>query len=88
MIALIRLALLGFVALTVLYVLVWLYARSLRRERLEQRWEAKGRHGDRAAYVRRGMQQYERSLRRRLLWLVYIIPAMLVVTIVYLLNFT
>ena len=88
MIALIRLALLGFVVLTVLYVLVWLYARSLRRERLEQRWEAKGSHGNRAEYVRRGMQQSERSLRRRLLWLVYVIPTMLIAAIVYLLNFT
>ncbi|MDR5652547.1 hypothetical protein [Ruixingdingia sedimenti] len=84
----IRLAILGLVGLTVVYVLVSLYSASVRRERLEDRWEAEGRPGDRDAYVERGMQAYRKSFRRKLIVLVYVIPIIAVTVLVYLLNFT
>lgn len=84
----IRLAIFGLVGLTVVYVLVSLYAASLRREALEDRWEAEGRPGDREAYVDRGMRAYRNSFRRKLIVLVYVIPIIAVTVLVYLLNFT
>ena len=39
MIALIRLALFGFIGLSVIYFLVSVYSRSVRREKLERRWD-------------------------------------------------
>lgn len=88
MIALIRLAVFGLAGLTVLYVLLSIYARSLERERLEKRWLAEGASGDRDTYVEAGLAVYRASLRRRLLVLVYVIPIVGVSVLVYVLNFS
>lgn len=87
MIALVQLLVVGFLALSVVYVCVSLYSRSVRRERLERQWDAAQGPGERGAFVAQGMAAYERSLRRRLIWLVYVIPMVAVAVIVYLLNF-
>ncbi|HMO06927.1 MAG TPA: hypothetical protein PKD10_04665 [Paracoccaceae bacterium] len=87
MIPLVRLAVFGFIALSVIYVLVSIYSRSVRRERLEKQWDAAQGPGDRAAFIAAGMEAYNKGLRRRLLWLVYIIPTAVVSALVYLLNF-
>lgn len=87
MIAFLRIAVIGFVVLTVFYVLIGIYVRSLRRERLEEMWEEEGRPGDRADYVTRGMAAYNASLRPRLLLFVYIIPTIVVGTIIYVTNY-
>ena len=59
----------------------------LERERLEKQWDAGGVPGDRDDHVRRGLDSYNHSLRHRLIWLVYIIPTVTVVTLVWILNF-
>jgi hypothetical protein len=92
LIAIIRLVVFGFIALSVVYILVSLYSRSVRREKLEKAWDTDpAREGaataDRDAYIREGMVAYQRGLRRRLIWLVYIIPAVVVMTTVYLVNY-
>ena len=87
MIAFFRLAVFGLIGLTVLYVLVSIYARSLERERLEKRWQAEGEKGDRDAYVRAGLERYSTSLRRRLILGVYIVPVVAIGVLVYVLNF-
>jgi hypothetical protein len=87
MIALIRLAVVGFVVLTVLYVVIGIYVRSLRRERLEEMWEEEGKPGERADYVARGMAEYNASLRPRLLLFVYIIPTIAMGAIIYATNY-
>lgn len=87
MIPLVRLAVFGFVALSVIYVLVSIYSRSVRRERLEKQWDARQGPGDRAAFIAQGMADYQKSLRRRLLWLVYIVPTVVISALVYLLNY-
>lgn len=70
----VRLAFFMLIGLTIAYVLVSVYSRSVRRERLEKQWDAKGLEGDRAAFIEAGMRAYEKGLKRRLLWLIYIIP--------------
>jgi Ca2+/Na+ antiporter len=92
LIAIIRLVVFGFIALSVVYILVSIYSRSVRREKLEKAWDTDPeREGassdDRDAYIKAGMEAYQRGLRRRLIWLVYIIPAVVVMTTVYLVNY-
>lgn len=84
---LIRFLALGLVALTIVYVSLLFYARAARRDKLEALWEHEGRPGDRALYVRRGMVEYERTLKRRLVIGVYGVPLCVFVVYVYLTNF-
>lgn len=87
MIGILRAAILGFILLSVVYMLVSIYSRSVRREKLEKKFDAGGIEGDRDAYIETGMQAYNKSLRRRLIWLVYVIPAVAVSATIYFINY-
>lgn len=82
---LLRLMVFGFIGLSIVYLIVAFYSRSVRREKLEKRWaEDHPDGGDAAAretYIETGMQAYNSSIRPKLILLVYIIPAVLVVAI-------
>ena len=84
----IRIFFMAFVVLTVIYVSLSLYSRAVRKGKLEQAWIEEGREGDREAYVRAGLAEYDSSLRRRLILGVYIIPMVIVGSILYLVNYT
>lgn len=79
-------AVLGFVLLSVVYFVVAVYSRSVRREKLEKEFDAGGVEGDRDAFIEAGMKAYERGLRHRLIVLVYLIPALIVAVTMYLVN--
>ena len=81
-----RLIVFGFVGLTIVYWLVSIYSRSVRRETLEKRFDAGDVEGDRDAYIQAGMADYERGLRKRLIWLVYIIPMVAMGLTIYFVN--
>lgn len=83
----IRLWVFALIGMTVVYFLVGIYWRSLRREALEKRFDAGGIEGDRDAYIEQGMIEYEKGLKKRLLWLIYILPTIAFVAVVYILNF-
>jgi Ca2+/Na+ antiporter len=85
--AILRPLLIGFAVLTVIYVVLSLYSRSLRKQKLEREWDEEGRSGDRDAYVEAGLEDYRHSLRRRLLLLVYVVPLLLIAVILYVVNF-
>ena len=85
MLALIILAAVG---LTVVYVLVSAYSRSIRRETLENEFDAGGIEGTRENHVETGMVQYDHGLRKRLILLVYVIPIALIIVIAYVVNHT
>ena len=87
MIAIIRLAIAGFVILTLVYFLVGIYSRSVRREKLEKEFDAGGVEGDRDAYIEAGLLSYKSGPRYRLIWLVYVIPTVLVAVTVYIVNY-
>ena len=87
MAALARLLIIGFVICTVFYIALSFYSRSKRREKLKQWWEEAGRPGDQDTYIRDGLTEYEESLRRKLIWGVYIVPFSLIILIVYFVNF-
>ncbi len=88
MFALARLMVIGFVVLTIVYVSLSFYSRSVRRGKLEKEWNEEGMTGDRDAWIDEGLQDYDGSLRRKLILGVYIIPVILVVTMIYLMNFS
>lgn len=87
MIGILRLMFFGFVVLTLAYGLLSIYARSVERERLEKTFDKGDVEGTRDAYIEAGMLAYKHSLRQRLIWLVYIIPAVAFGLIVYVVNF-
>jgi hypothetical protein len=84
---LIRLLVFGFVILTVIFVLWSLLARGAERRRLAQQWELEGMAGDREAWMREGLAVYERSLRRKLIFGVYLVPLAVIGTIIYVVNY-
>ncbi len=91
MIGLLRAAVLAFVLLTVVYVIVSIYSRSVRREKLEKAWDSDpeklgAESSERDAYIRAGMEAYRNSLRRKLIVLVYIIPMAIVLATAYVVN--
>ena len=87
MIAIVRLAVFGFLGLSVLYILISLYSQSVRRESLEKKFDAGGIEGERDAYISEGMMTYQTGLRRKLIWLVYIVPMGVIAVTVYLVNY-
>lgn len=82
-----RLVIFGFLFLTAIYVVISIWSRSVRRGKLEREWDEQGRPGDKDAYISAGMTDYEHSLRRKLILLVYVIPTIAVSVIIYVTNF-
>ena len=87
MLGFVRLIVMLFVALTVIYVSLSFYSRSVRRDKLEQEWDDEVQQGDREAFVREGLEEYDQSLRRKLILGVYIVPILLIGTIIYVTNY-
>jgi hypothetical protein len=86
-----RLAFVMYVALTVIYFLTSIYSRSVRREKLEKEWDSDpAREGtlpdERASFIEAGMLAYDKGLKKRLLWLIYILPTIGFAATVYFVN--
>lgn len=90
MLGLARLFLILFVALTLVYVSVSLWSRQVRKGKLRTAWDAGDRlYGeDRDLYVKRGLEDYDDSFRRKLILLVYIVPLAVIAYIIYVVNYT
>ncbi|AWD23402.1 hypothetical protein C5F44_09445 [Fuscovulum blasticum DSM 2131] len=87
MIGWLRLMAFALVGLTIIYFFVGLYSRSVRREKLEKRWVSEGLEGDRDAWIEEGMKAYDRGLKKKLLWLIYILPLTAATVAFYVVNF-
>ncbi len=87
MIALARLLVMGFVFLTIVYVCLSFYSRAVRRGKLRKKWYDGPQVVDRDTFVQRGLEKYDGSIRRKLIWGVYIVPVTVVCVIIYLTNF-
>jgi hypothetical protein len=86
-----RLAFVMYVMLTIIYFLTAIYSRSVRREKLEKAWDTDpAREGapmaERTAFIEGGMKAYETGLKKRLLWLIYVIPTLGFATTIYFVN--
>jgi uncharacterized protein involved in cysteine biosynthesis len=86
MLGILRAWLIALVILTVFYWLLRTYFRSTRREALEKRFDEEGLTGERDIWVEAQMKDYGRSLKLRLLWLVYILPLAAIAVIIYYVN--
>lgn len=86
MAALGKLLLILIIVLTVIYVCLSLWSRSVRRGKLQRQWDEDIRSGDRDAFVEAGLEEYDHSLRRRLILGVYVVPLVLIGIIIYLTN--
>lgn len=88
-----RLGVFGFIGLTLVYVLVGIYARSLQREALERDWDSNPANedalpSDRKTFVENGMGDYEKGLKKRLLLLIYVLPVVAVIATAYAINWS
>ena len=87
--AFIKLVVFGFIGLTVIYWSVSLFARSVTKERLEKTFDADHPDSDRGArdaFVAEGLREYDTSIRPKLIGLVYVVPAVVIGTIIYTIN--
>ncbi len=87
----VRLAFFMYLGLTVAYFLTAIYSRSVRREKLEKEWDTDpAREGapdtDRTAFIEAGMVAYQTGLKKRLLWLIYILPTVAFAATIYYVN--
>lgn len=92
MMVFLELLVIWFVATTVVYIAVAIYSRSLERERLEKEYDATDPQGgdvarDRVTYVQDGLATYEHGLRRRLIGLIYVVPAVFFAIVIYMVNY-
>ena len=66
-------------------------SRSVRREKLEKEWDNDPARADltreeRQAFIEDGMRHYDRGLKKRLLWLIYILPTLGFLAVIYVIN--
>ena len=76
----------AYLAMAVVYLLVSVYSRSVRREKLEDEWAEDGQPGPREDFVEKGLKAYDQSLRRKVIALVFLIPIVLMALITYIQN--
>lgn len=82
-----RMMVIGFVGMTIIYLCLSFYSRAVRRGKLEAEWDAAKGPGARESFVRAGLEEYDGSLRRKLILGVYVIPTITVGLIIYFTNF-
>ena len=87
MIGFIRLAVFGFLILSVIFVCLSFYSRAVRKGKLRAEWEGGPKDVDEDTFVQEGLAEYEGSLRRKLIWGVYVVPVVVVMLIIYLTNY-
>jgi hypothetical protein len=86
-----RLAFFMYVGLTIIYFVTSIYSRSVRREKLEKAWDTDpAKEGvplqERTAFIEAGMVAYDKGLKKRLLWLIYILPTVGFLATIYFIN--
>ena len=84
---LVRIMLLAFGVVTVIYVCLSLYSRAVRRDKLAEEWDAGGISVPRETFISDGLKDYDGSLRRKLILGVYVVPMVLMCTLIYVVNF-
>ncbi|NOD65492.1 MULTISPECIES: hypothetical protein [unclassified Ruegeria] len=87
MIGLLRLLLILLVIQTIAYVALSFYSRGIRRRKLEDWWDEKGKTGNKEAFVERGLHVYDNSFRRKLILGVYIVPWVAISALIYIVNY-
>jgi hypothetical protein len=69
MIALARLLMLLFFALSIIYIIISIRSRQIRKRKLRSEWREKGQVGAEEDFLREGLADYDSSLRKKLILL-------------------
>lgn len=77
-----RTMVLSLAALSVVYFCLLFFLQARKREALEEAYLAAGQPGDRATRVDEPLEQYMATLRRKLVWGVYVAPLCVMAAIV------
>ena len=83
----IRLSVIAFIVMLVVYFILSAWSRSVRRGKLAAEWDEEVRTGDREAYIEQGLTDYDGSLRRKLIFGVFVVPYLVIGVLVYVVNF-
>jgi hypothetical protein len=88
-----KLAFFMYVGLTIIHFVTGIYSRSVRREKLEKEWDTDpAREGvpadERQAFIETGMIAYDKGLKKRLLWLIYVVPTLGFLATIYVINWS
>ena len=83
----VRLIVFGFLILTVIYVCLFFYSRSVRKSKLREWYQDSDKSMDEDTFVDEGLKEYDASIRPKLLLGVYIVPIVTICVIIYLTNF-
>ncbi|MFY0690405.1 MAG: hypothetical protein JXR14_00620 [Paracoccaceae bacterium] len=86
-IAIARLGFFAFLVMLLIYFVLSAWSRAVRRRKLADEWDEEGRRGDRAAFIEEGLETYDRSLRRKLIFGVFVIPYVVIGILVYVMNY-
>jgi Mg2+/citrate symporter len=81
-----RVLLIFLVVLVAIYLVLSVVLRLRERRRLAEEWEAGDRLVERDSFMDEGMADYDRSLRKKLLWLVIVGPMAALLILLYVLN--
>lgn len=87
MLLLIRPLVMAFLVLSVIYLVASVWSRVSARIQLGREWDEGERKGDRDQYIEDGLAEYEASLKRRLLLLIYVIPMTFFAVVFYAMNY-
>jgi len=82
-----RLGLMAFIVMLITYFILSWWSRSVRRKKLETEWDEDIQSGDRAAFIEEGLEEYDGSLRRKLILGVFVVPYLVIGVLIYVVNF-
>ncbi|SHE97845.1 hypothetical protein SAMN05444273_103330 [Litoreibacter ascidiaceicola] len=85
--AILRLSLVAFIVMLIVYFILSAWSRSVRRGKLAEEWDEEVREGDRDAFIEQGLAEYDGSLRRKLILGVFVVPYLVIAVLVYVVNF-
>ena len=74
--------------LTIIYAVLSFKARRQARDKLIGDYESSDKSENKEVYLRKGMRNYQRSYRSKLVLLIYFIPLSVVALLIYLANHT
>ena len=84
---LVRLNAIAFVIMLFVYFVLSWWSRSVRRQKLQDEWDSEIQNGDRDLFVEQGLEKYDASLRRKLIFGVFIVPYLVIGVLIYIVNF-
>ncbi|MEM7472031.1 MAG: hypothetical protein AAF340_11830 [Pseudomonadota bacterium] len=82
-----RLMAMAFVVMLVVYFILSAWSRSVRKGKLAEEWDEGAQQGDREAFIKAGLADYDGSLRRKLIFGVFVVPYLVIGLLVYIVNF-